>query len=144
MAKWLPLFGLAGILVFVFGAFLFGYTLGKKAEHLESIKAITAQKIASENHCQALQNITTGIDNGLQKNLDDINGRLISGVMRDNACIMPLAVNPASASPAGGPKHAGQNGIQTQWLRQYAAEAEIYRVKLAACQQMLIQERDQP
>lgn len=84
------------------------------------------QKIALEKQCKADQAITKGINDDLQKNYDSI-ARKLATVKRVQParCIIPTT-SEAFVAP-GGSGHAGQNGISTDWLRDYAAECETYR-----------------
>lgn len=97
------------------------------------------QKTDLTASCNADKQITTKVDNALQNDITDINGKLTSSLMLQPSCVTP--VSPASNNATGGPEHAGLHGISSQWLRQYAATAETYRAKVKACQTFLSEER---
>jgi len=125
------------------GIFYAGYRSGTSSEKEESAKALILQKTADKTECDRSKQITAGIDNGLQNNLNNINGRLSSGLLIEKPICtgVQLPFGAGSNPSASGTKYAGPNGLSTGWLKQYAATAETYRVKLMACQSLLIEER---
>lgn len=84
------------------------------------------QKIALEKQCNDDKAITKGTNDDLQKAYDSIAGKLAASKrMQPARCVIPASGK--AEPPAGGAEHAGQNGISTDWLRDYAAECETYR-----------------
>lgn len=103
--------------------------------------AITAQIKA----CNANTKITTEIDNGLQTDLANINGRLTSGSVPVAACVPIAAGNTTGNNDTSGSRSSGNTGLSAQWLRQkVAAPGSVYRAQLMACQKLLTEERATP
>ncbi len=75
--------------------------------------------------CESDKQITKDANDGLQKQIGIIAGKLAASKRLRATCIVPVTGkdNPAAA----GGKHAGQNGISSDWLRDYAADCETYR-----------------
>lgn len=124
-------------------AYGLGYGAGTNHEQVASLKKVEDQKIVDLAECHKVQQTTTSIDDGLQKDLAAINGRLSLGVLRGPSCIMPeLAGDPVNAHAAGGTRPVGNPGLSTQWVRkEVAAPGSRYRAMFLACRQMLIEER---
>lgn len=99
----------------------------------------TAQ--ATLKTCQDDQKLTEGISNDYQTKIRSLN-RQLAGLkrLRDNPQCTPVA-SPASGrdAGAGAGQPSGQNGIRADWLLDYAAEAEQYRLQLISCQQFIRQ-----
>ncbi|MBX0289733.1 hypothetical protein K3G63_04750 [Hymenobacter sp. HSC-4F20] len=116
------------------GGFGAGYNIGQSVQESRGEKALREQKASLESQCVTLQQKTTEIDRGLQNDLTAIADRLAASRLLTPACIVPTGRNTGNAHAAGRTRHAGQNGISTQWLRAYAAEANTYRAKVIAFQ----------
>lgn len=86
------------------------------------------QKVDLEKKCKADQAITKGANDDLQKKYDSIAGKLaVAKRLQPARCIVPASSK--TIAPGGGNGHAGQNGISSDWLRDYAAECETYRTQ---------------
>ncbi len=85
------------------------------------------QKTQLEKTCADDKATTERGQHELQTRYDDITGKLAAAKrMQPSRCVVPTITGTAHA-PAVGPEHAGQNGISSDWLRDYAAECESYR-----------------
>ena len=89
--------------------------------------------------CQSDQKLTEGVSNDYQTRIRSLNRQLADlKRVRDNPRCTPVA-DPASGRDAGtgAGKPAGQDGIRADWLLDFAAEAEQYRLQLIACQSFI-------
>lgn len=88
--------------------------------------AAQAEKINQE--CEKAKQLTERANNEWQKQAHS-NARRLAEYKRlhPNKCVMPLT-NMAVA-PASGRGYAGQNGISTDWLRDFAKECNDYRAQ---------------
>lgn len=109
----------------VFG---FGYHTGVKRQAARGESALSKQKADLENHCITLQTDTKELDHGLQTDLGAISGKLNDGMFP--YCVVPAPSGPANAHAAGRPQPSRKNGLNAQWLRNFAAECEAYRTKV--------------
>lgn len=97
----------------------------------------TAQ--ATSKACQDDQKLTEGISNDYQTKIRSLN-RQLAGLkrVRDNPNCAPVADTASGRdAKAGAGQPSGQNGIRAEWLLDYAAEAEQYRLQLIACQDFI-------
>lgn len=79
--------------------------------------------------CERDKAITKEANDDLQRQKDIISNRLNDALrVQPSLCIVPQPAHAADTA-ASGAKHAGQNGrgINSSWLRRYAAECETYR-----------------
>lgn len=89
--------------------------------------------------CQNDQKLTEGVSNDYQIKVRSLNRQLADlKRVRDNPRCTPVA-DPASGRDAdtGAGKPAGQDGIRADWLLDFAAEAEQYRLQLMSCQDFI-------
>jgi len=77
------------------------------------------------------------INDELQESRDTIAARLASAKRVRPACVPIIQPNTLQA----GAEHAGENGtgISSEWLLEYAAEAETYRTERIALEKLLRQ-----
>jgi hypothetical protein len=88
--------------------------------------ALATQKTAMEKSCAEDKAITQGANDALQKNINIISSKLAASKRVHPAnCLLAAPIKTDTSS--GGGQHAGQNGISSDWLRDYAAECETYR-----------------
>lgn len=101
--------------------------------------AVAAQLEADVKTCNADKAITKEANDALQKDRDTIAKRLAALKLQHPASCVPIPGH-AIALDSGG-EHAGQNGISSDWLRDYAAECEGYRSEVIDLQAFLRKER---
>ncbi len=80
--------------------------------------------------------VTEEVSNEYQKQITNLNSRVATlRSVRPTQCIVP-ASTPTDGHNAGtsGSGHAGQNGVTTSALYEYAGDAERYRIQLTSCQ----------
>ena len=120
-----------------------GFCVGWHEKALRVPALLEAQKAEDVNACTQAQQTTKEANDALQKDRDDIAARLASLKLQHPAACVPVACK--AHIPARGDEHAGQDGagfgLNTDWLRDYAAEAELYRSQLMVCTTFLDQER---
>lgn len=91
-------------------------------------KKLDDQHTADVAACDKDKAITKGTNDALQKDRDAIARKLADFKrMQPSHCVPVAALKTEPAT--GGDGHAGQNGIglESDWLREYAAECENYR-----------------
>ena len=135
--KWLP-FALAGAAGFGF-AWLIHLTILAGVERA-GVQALTEQRATLEAQCTADKAVTERANNDLQADYAAIARKLAHAQrLRPSRCVVPTA--DATVPPSGGGEHAGQNGISTGWLREFAAECEAYRAERMTLESFLDAER---
>lgn len=102
---------------------------------------LASLKVELQAECDADKKITQEANYALHKQMDDVARKLAAAKrMRPSRCIVPSS-NPAGVIGSGG-QHAGQDGISSDWLRDYAAECEIYRQERVTLDKFIADERD--
>ena len=98
-----------------------------EAKHQREMTALKESLIAS---CENDKQITKDANDDLQKKLTDITHKrdTLKRLLAGPRCVVPAAVK--TDNSAGGTEHAGLNGISVEWLRDYAATCEGYRVEV--------------
>jgi len=98
-------------------------------------KALADQVKFDIERCQEDKKITEDISHGLQNSLDAANRKLNTLKLRDSRCVLPVT-KPATGHDAAARKSlaAGQDGISTEALYDFAGDAERYRLQLVSCQ----------
>lgn len=87
---------------------------------------LTEQARALDDRCSRTQLITKDANHELSESLLSIDRRLVDDRMQSPACIVLPPASPAHApSDRGEPPRA--NGLDSRWLRRYAATCESYR-----------------
>lgn len=130
-----------GLLGAYLATFIAGGVLGWHEKSIRVPSLLDKQQIADQQACASAQAKTQEANDALQKDRDLIAAKLAALKLQHPTTCVPTACSPhVSGSGAG---HAGQNGagINTDWLRDYAAEAESYRSQLVICKQFLDSER---
>jgi len=117
---------IGSLLLFYAGWYVKG---GIDAHNLES--ALNEQKAALTSECQELQTVTKEANDALQKSRDAISSKLAALKLQHPASCVPIASE--TKLPTGGAEHAGRNGVNSDWLRHYAASCEEYRSEVIAC-----------
>lgn len=100
-------------------------------------QAIESTKSAMQLACTAAQNLTQGVSNAYQKKLADLNDQLaaVKRVRHNPRCVSTTASATSRRDAAASQqKPAATNAIRAEWLVDFAAEAEKYRLQLIACQ----------
>lgn len=80
--------------------------------------------------------LTEGIENGYQAQIDGLNATVKRLRKRPAKCVPVIAIAGAGQlypEQGYGGKHAPQNGIGTEFLYDFAADAERYRIERNAC-----------
>lgn len=99
--------------------------------------ALDTQKSNLLADCNADKKLTEEASHVYQTDLDDLSKRAAERLRQPAACvpITPAAAGyPSAASPG---KSVQPNGLSTQWLYDYADEAEKYRLQLRSCQKFI-------
>jgi hypothetical protein len=126
-----------GVNRFVFAAvlvaFLAGGAIGWHQKSLRIPALLEAQKTADAEACLKEQNNTKERNDALIKERNRIAADAARYKrMHRNACIYPTGAG--KLQPTGG-EHADVHGISAEWLHDYAALCETYRVELIDCAQ---------
>lgn len=102
-----------------------------EVDHIEAKQrqALADQKTQLEQKCKDDQAITKGANDELQKKYNSIAGKLAASKRLQPAHCIIVASSGETISAGSGVGHAGQNGISTDWLYEYAAECETYRTQ---------------
>lgn len=134
---------LIGVLIALLVSFLGGGVCGYRWEANRVPGFLEAQQTVDQKQCDIAQLVTKGANDALQKDRDAIAAKLNTlSVQHPRACVR-IASTPKL--PASGSKPSGQNGdgpsVNSDWLRAYAAEAELYRDEVNVCQKFLEDER---
>lgn len=109
-----------------------------KASYERKIEAVKQEQIAA---CERDKNLTKEVSDGYQKQVASLTARIADlKRVRPSACI-PVA-NPAArcdgTAVIGGHAGAnGQGGVTSDFLYDFAGEAETYRLRLIACQSFI-------
>lgn len=114
------------------GLFASGVATGWHEKALRVPALLEAQQTADNKQCNIDKQISRETNDQLQKDRDSIADRLTTLLMQQPAKCVPVT-GKTQLSTSGKPGHAGQNGIRSQWLRQYAAECETYRREVTSC-----------
>ena len=138
------------VILGIVGALLVSFTSGGVLGwHEKSIRVpaeLMAQQDLDTKACTKAQQLTKDANDALQKSHDVIAAKLKSlKLQHPSTCVHPASSSRVSGS---GPVNAGQDGsgtpgINTDWLRGYAAECENYRAEVTECSTFLKQERAQ-
>lgn len=90
-------------------------------------------------NCQDDQKLTQGVSNVYQTKIRSLNRQLADiKRVRDNPGCTPVANTTGGRdASAGTGQPFGQDGIRAEWLLDYAAEAEQYRLQLISCQEFI-------
>lgn len=87
--------------------------------------ALDEQKAMLIAACETDKQKTKEANDALQKSAHDIAGKLAAYKRLHPSSCVPVA-GVAQPAPRGA-GHAGEDGISSDWLREYAAECEAYR-----------------
>lgn len=124
-------------------SFVTGGLLGWHERAIRVPAQLESQQTIDQQACEKVQQLTKDANNDLQKSRDDIAARLSALKLQHSpTCVRPTGA--ANLQP-GGPKHARPDGtgLSSDWLREYAAEAEQYRREVMVCTGFLAKERQQ-
>jgi len=117
------------------GIFLVAGAIFLSAWHIRGIIAENTLKsrlnslaIEYTAKCADKQKKLEDANDDLQSKLSVIGKRLASSKLQPAMCA--IIKSGVAVNPAGGGEHAGQNGLSTGWLNEYAAECETYRIEV--------------
>ena len=118
-----------------------GFWLGWHERALREVAHLEAQRAADLKQCNDAQTKTKEANDALQKDRDTIASRLASYKLQHPSTCIPVAG--AAQLSSNRPEHAGSHGggLSSDWLRDYAAQAELYRSSLIVCVDFLDSER---
>lgn len=133
-----------GIALALLAVFLGGVGLGWHEKAIRVPALLTAQQNVDQQACIQFADETKRSNDALQKDRDDIAGKLAQLKLQHPAACLHVA-SPANV-PSGRPLNARPDGnpdktISTDALRDYAAIAEQYRSGLLVCMEFLQTER---
>lgn len=132
-----------GALVAVIVAFIAGGVVGYEYRAGKVPAELLAQQNTDVSECQKVQQVTKVENDKLQKDRDDIAAQLALSLRQPSTCVRVASSPVIPSSGAKYAKHDG-NGINSSWLRQFAATCESYRTEVSVCQDFLAQERAIP
>lgn len=95
---------------------------------------------ADHKQCKADQKLTSEVSHDYQTKIASLNRQLADlKRVRDNPqCVVPTAGAAGGRDDApGAGKPAGPHGVRTEWLLDFAAEGEQYRLQLMSCQDFI-------
>lgn len=127
--------GIAVVAVMVSGFFYI--------KHLRSENAMMEKErdtaVASLRQCEQDQDLTYEVSDEYQKNIAALERRVADlKRLRQPQCIVPRSEGTGGPDAAtAGTVHAGQNGISTGYLLDFAAEAEGYRQQVIGLQNFI-------
>jgi len=102
------------------------------------VKLIERENAALESslsQCLSNQQLTAEVSNDYQKKVAALNRKLADiKRLRDNARCVPISTGPGRRDAATGTGEPSGSGLNSDWLIEYAAEAERYRLQLLGCQ----------
>lgn len=107
-------------------------------------KALAAQEKQLNEACDKAQQITKEVSHDYQEQLSTLGRQLdtLKRVRAQSKCV-PVSNSPARRDE---PTHAGEffrhHGLRTDWLYDFAGDAEKYRLQLIACQNFIKKERE--
>lgn len=122
-------------------SFISGGVLGWHEKAIRVPALLEAQQTTDQKECTKAQQLTKEANNVLQKNRDSIARKLAAlRLQHPSTCVR---VSSPSELPVSGDGHAGQNGsgLSTDWLREYAADAESNRKSIIECMDFVARER---
>jgi|GEM_PF-4360646 len=136
MNPYLIIGALAGVIL----AFIAGGVLGYEYRAGKVPAELLAQQSVDVTACQKVQKLTEDANDQLTKDRDAIAAQLANSLRQPSTCV---SVTSTPVISGGGAKHADHNGngINSSWLRQYAATCEGYRTEVMVCTDFLAQER---
>lgn len=145
MLIWLVKYWIAIPAVLVTAFIAFGlHRLDVARIEARNVKAMDAQKAQLIAECEKAQQITEGVSHDYQEQLYALSRELdtLKRVHSHPECV-PIAKPSAGCNgttSTGKPIEA--HGLRTDWLYDFAAEAERYRIQLIACQNFIKKERE--
>lgn len=117
------LFAIGAAIIACFGA---GWHVRGLSDASKLQSALAAQESVLHKQCDDEKQVTKGANDALQKNLATISAKLAAAKrMHPSLCIRP--VTGVAKPAASGGELTRQNGISSDWLRDFAAECETYR-----------------
>lgn len=123
-------------------SFLAGGILGWHEKAIRVPAMLEAQQTTDKQACAAAQALTKETNDALQKSRRAISAKLAAyKLQHPSTCV---SVTSTTNVPNSGAEHAGSNGtgLNSDWLRYFAATAEQYRAQIAMCVDFLAKERE--
>lgn len=102
--------------------------------------ALDYQENELHAQCDKEKAVTKEANDALQKNMDTITAER-DKLKRVHPATCILSVTRQAKLPAVHGKHAGQDGISSDWLRDYAATCEEIRQTAVTCEKFIDDER---
>ena len=131
----------AAIIIALGGSYIFG--LRAQNELLsQKIKFVREERdfsISQYTQCLSDQRLTEEASNDYQTKISSLNNQLRDiKRLRDNPSCIPVTQPSCEHNvPTPERKPSGSNGLRTEWLYDFAAEGEEYRLRLMACQDFI-------
>ena len=111
-------------IIFTVGTIV-GWNVSGWISDWETSAKLMKQASAMTLQCDNATKRTKDANDELQKNYARIRNRLAADRLRGSKCTIPLGSEALAILARAG--YAGHDGISTDWLREYAAQCEIYR-----------------
>jgi hypothetical protein len=105
---------------------LFG--AGLHVRGLIADKRLESQKNSLIKECNQSKHTLMEANDALQSKVSIVSKRLADSKRLPAVCVRVNSGMANNSADRG--EHAGQNGLSTGWLREYAAECETYRIEL--------------
>lgn len=128
-----------------FGVALFAVLLGGHL-YIRILRAdLAAARMDRDKFRNSLEQCTTDkaltheVSNDYQTRIRSLNRQLVElKRLRDKPDCVPVSTPPGGRDAGSGTgKPSGQDGVRSEWLLDYAAEAEQYRLQLISCQDFI-------
>lgn len=132
--NWIQIAKLAAFLV-VFGMGWYVHSQIAEAHLKDALESQEQQLILQ---CQNSKKITEEVSHDYQTKIAALTARVNALRMRPARCLVPTPIPSAGRDDATGAGiHAGQDGVSTTFLLDYAALAEKQRLQLLGCQDFI-------
>lgn len=140
LAYWQPI--VATILTFILSYGLHRLDVYRLEDNQR--QALEEQSVSLQNNCKKVQAITEGVSNDYHKKIINLNASLVALKRVQPSRCVPLSTANATRgnNDSNTPSiNAGQDGVTSEALIDFAGDAERYRLQLNACQAFITAER---